>query len=152
MSISTTVITVKINTLTTSSMRNNRRKGMWHRSSRTSRRRATSRRASNQDCRRLQKVNITKTSLLFMNLSKSIHQGDIGATSKRLGTKRLKLIMKSSQKVISPTKLKCNRLISSGLTSSRRQLRAKSVKLTPNNRKLIKMSSIVVSPCRRSFS
>jgi hypothetical protein len=79
-----------------------------------------------------------KTSLLIMNLSKSIQQGDIGATSKQLGTKRLKLIMKSSKKIISPTKIKCSCLISAGLTSGRRQLRVKSVKLTPNNRKQIK--------------
>jgi hypothetical protein len=49
----------------------------------------------------------------------------------------LKLIMKLSQKVIGPTKLKCSRLIPTELTSGRRQLRAKSVKLTQNNRKLI---------------
>jgi hypothetical protein len=55
-----------------------------------------------------------------------------------LGTKRLKLITKPSQKVIGPTKLKCSCLISTGLTGSRGQLTAKSVKLTPNNRKLIK--------------
>jgi hypothetical protein len=35
-------------------------------------------------------------------------------------------------------KLKYNRLISAGLISGRRQLRAKSVKPTPNIRKLIK--------------
>jgi hypothetical protein len=58
--------------------------------------------------------------------------------SKQLGTMRLKLITKSSQKVVSPMKLKCSRLISARLTSGRRQLRTKSVKLTPNNRKLIK--------------
>jgi hypothetical protein len=58
--------------------------------------------------------------------------------SKQLGTKRLKLITKPSQKVVGPTKLKCNRLISAGLASGRRQLRVKSVKLTLNNRKLIK--------------
>jgi hypothetical protein len=52
--------------------------------------------------------------------------------------KRLKLITKSSQKVMGPMKLKCSCLITAGLTSGRRQLRAKSVKLTPNNRKLIK--------------
>jgi hypothetical protein len=52
--------------------------------------------------------------------------------------KRLKLITKLSQKVIGLTKLKCSYLISARLTSGRRQLRAKSVKLTPNNRKLIK--------------
>jgi hypothetical protein len=73
-----------------------------------------------------------------MNLSKSIHQGDIRATSKQLGMKRLKLIMKPSQKVIGPTKLKCSCLISAGLTGGRGQLRAKSVKLAPNNKKLIK--------------
>jgi hypothetical protein len=71
------------------------------------------------------------------NLSESIDQGDIGATSKQLGTKRLKLIMKLRQKVIGPMKLKCSRLIPTELTSGRRQLRAKSVKLTQNNRKLI---------------
>jgi hypothetical protein len=32
-------------------------------------------------------------SLLITNLRESIPQGDIGATSKQLGTKRLKLIM-----------------------------------------------------------
>jgi hypothetical protein len=73
-----------------------------------------------------------------MNFSESIHQGDIRATSKQLGTKRLKLITKSSQKVIGPTKLKCSCLISAGLTGGWGQLRAKSVKLVPNNRKLIK--------------
>jgi hypothetical protein len=52
--------------------------------------------------------------------------------------KRLKLITKPSQKVIGLMKLKCSCLISLGLTSGRRQLRAKSVKLTLNNRKLIK--------------
>jgi hypothetical protein len=52
--------------------------------------------------------------------------------------KRLKFITKLSQKIIGQTKLKGNRLISAGLASGRRQLRAKSVKLTPNNRKLIK--------------
>jgi hypothetical protein len=76
--------------------------------------------------------------LLITNLCESVHQGDIGATSKQLGTKRLKLIMKPSQKVVGPMKLKCSRLISVGLASGRRQLRAKGVKLTPNNRKLIK--------------
>jgi hypothetical protein len=35
-------------------------------------------------------------------------------------------------------KLKCSCLISAGLTGGRGQLRAKSVKLAPNNRKLIK--------------
>jgi hypothetical protein len=59
-------------------------------------------------------------------------------TSKQLGTKRLKLIMKPSQKVVGPTKLKCSCLISAGWTCGRGQLRVKSVKLTPNNRKLIK--------------
>jgi hypothetical protein len=74
-----------------------------------------------------------------MNLSKSIHQGDIGVTSKQLGMKRLKHITKSSQKVMGSMKLKCSRVISVGLTSDGRQLRAKSVnKLMPNNRKLIK--------------
>jgi hypothetical protein len=74
-----------------------------------------------------------------MSLNKSIHQGDIGVTSKQLGMKRLKHITKSSQKVMGSMKLKCSRLISVGLTSGGRQLRAKSVnKLMPNNRKLIK--------------
>jgi hypothetical protein len=58
--------------------------------------------------------------------------------SKQLGTKMLKLITKPSQKVVGLTKLKCNCLISAGLTGGRGQLRTKSVKLTPNNRKLIK--------------
>jgi hypothetical protein len=79
-----------------------------------------------------------KMNLLIMNLSKSIHQGDIGATSKQLGTKRLKLITKLSQKVIGPMKLKCSCLISVGLTGGRGQLRVKSVKLALNTRKLIK--------------
>jgi hypothetical protein len=79
-----------------------------------------------------------KTKLLITNLSESIHQGDIGATSKQLGMKRLKLITKLSQKVVGPTKLKCSCLISAGLTGGRGQLRAKSVKLASNNRKLIK--------------
>jgi hypothetical protein len=56
-------------------------------------------------------------------------------TSKQLGTKRLKLITKSSQKVVGPTKLKCSCLISAGRTGDRGQLRAK---LAPNNRKLLK--------------
>jgi hypothetical protein len=73
-----------------------------------------------------------------MNLYENVHQGDIGATSKQLGTTRLKLITKSSQKVIGPMKLKDSYLISIGLASGRRQLRAKSVKLTPNNINLIK--------------
>jgi hypothetical protein len=64
--------------------------------------------------------------LLIMNLSEMIHQGDIGATSKQLDTR-------SSQKVIGPTKLKCSHLISAGLASGKRQLRAKSIKLMPNN-------------------
>jgi hypothetical protein len=76
--------------------------------------------------------------LLITNLSESIHQENIRAMSKQLGTKRLKLITKPSQKVIGPMKLKYSCLISAGLTSGRRQLRAKSGKLTPNNRKLIK--------------
>jgi hypothetical protein len=75
---------------------------------------------------------------LIMNLGKCVHQGDLGAMSKQLGTKRLKLITKLSRKVISPMKLKCNHLISARLASGRRQLRTKSVKLMPNNRKLIK--------------
>jgi hypothetical protein len=73
-----------------------------------------------------------------MNLSESIHQGDIGTMSKQLDTKRLKLITKPSQKVVGPTKLKRSCLISTGLTGGRGQLRVKSVKLVPNNRKLIK--------------
>jgi hypothetical protein len=76
--------------------------------------------------------------LLITNLSESIHQGDIGAMSKQLGTKRFKLIMKPSQKVIGPMKFKCSCLISTGLTGGRGQLKAKSVKLVPNNKKLIK--------------
>jgi hypothetical protein len=76
--------------------------------------------------------------LLITNLSEIIHQEDIGAMSKQLGTKRLKLIMKASQKVVVPTKLKCSCLISTGRTCGRGQLRAKSIKLAPNNRKLIK--------------
>jgi hypothetical protein len=73
-----------------------------------------------------------------MNLIERVHQGDIGVTSKQLGTKRLKLITKPSQKVVGPMKLKWSYLISVELTSDKRQLRAKSVKLTPNNKKLIK--------------
>jgi hypothetical protein len=61
-----------------------------------------------------------KMNLLITNLSKSIHQGDIGAMSKQLGMKRLKLITKPSQKVVGPTKLKYNHLISAGLASGRR--------------------------------
>jgi hypothetical protein len=76
--------------------------------------------------------------LLIPNLSESIHQGDIGVMSKQLDKKRLKLITKPSPKVIGPTKLKCRCLISAGLIGGRRQLRAKSVKLAPSNRKLIK--------------
>jgi hypothetical protein len=79
-----------------------------------------------------------KMNLLITNLNESIHQGDIGATSKQLGTKILKLITKPSQKVISLMKLKCSCLISVGWIGGRGQLRAKSVKLAPNNRKLIK--------------
>jgi hypothetical protein len=59
-------------------------------------------------------------------------------TSKQLGTKRLKIITKPSQKVVCPTKLKCNCLISAARTGGRGQLRVKSVKLAPNNKKLIK--------------
>jgi hypothetical protein len=103
-----------------------------------SRRRTTSQRASSQDSSRLQKTSITKTNLLIMNLSESIHQGDIGATSKQLSMKRLKLITKLSQKVVGQTKLKCSCLISARLTGGRGQLRAKSGKLAPNNRKLVK--------------
>jgi hypothetical protein len=58
--------------------------------------------------------------------------------SKQLGTKRLKLITKPSQKVIGSMKLKHNCLISVGLIGGRGQLRAKSVKLVPNNKMLIK--------------
>jgi hypothetical protein len=81
-----------------------------------------------------------------MNLSESIHQGDIGVTSKQLGMKRFKLIMKLSQKVIGPTKLKCSCLISTGLIGGRGLVRAKSVKLAPNKRNWSKKSSTVVSP------
>jgi protein required for attachment to host cells len=56
------------------------------------------------------------------------HKGDEQAAGHEL-------ITKLSQKVVGPTKLKCSCLISAGLTSGRRQLR---VKLTSNNRKLIK--------------
>jgi hypothetical protein len=98
----------------------------------------TSRRASSQDSSRLQKTGITKMNLLIMNLSESIHQGDIEAMSKQLSTKMLKLIMKLSQKVVGPMKVKYSCLISTGLTCGRGQLRAKSVKLAPNNRKMIK--------------
>jgi hypothetical protein len=59
-------------------------------------------------------------------------------TSKLLGTKRLKLITKSSPKVISAMKLKCNLQILTLLESGRRQLRAKSVELVPNGRELIR--------------
>jgi hypothetical protein len=76
--------------------------------------------------------------LLITNLSESIHQGDIGATSRQVGTKRLKHITKPSQKVVGPMKLKCSCLISAGRTGGRGQLRAKSVKITPNKRKLVK--------------
>jgi hypothetical protein len=55
-----------------------------------------------------------------MNLSECIHQGYIGAMGKQLGMKRLKLIMKSSQKVVGPMKFKYSCLISEGLTSDRR--------------------------------
>jgi hypothetical protein len=79
-----------------------------------------------------------KTNLLITNLSESIHQGDIGVMSKQLGTKRLKLITKPSQKVVGPTKLKCSCLISVGLIGGMGQLRAKSVKPKSNNGKLIK--------------
>jgi hypothetical protein len=133
MSISITVVTVKTNTLATSSRRNNRRRGQWHKSSRMSRQRVSS-----QDSSILQKASIMKMSLLITYFSESIHQGDIGVMSKQLGTKRLKLIMKSSQKVIGQMKLKCGRLIFAGLTGGRRQLGAKSIKLTPNIRKPIK--------------
>jgi hypothetical protein len=74
----------------------------------------TNRRASSQDSSRLQKTSITKTNLLIMNLSEGVHQGDIGEMSKQLDTKRLKLIMKLSQKVVGLMKLKCSYLISAG--------------------------------------
>jgi hypothetical protein len=77
MSISTTVIIVKTNTLIMSSRRNNWRRGQQHRSSRMSNQRMCS-----QDRRNPQEVSILKMSLLITNLSKSIHQGDIGTTSK----------------------------------------------------------------------
>jgi hypothetical protein len=107
-------------------------------SNRMSRQRTTSRRASSQDSSRLQKTSITKMNLLITNLSESVHQGDIGAMSKQLCMKRLKLITKPSQKVIGSMKVKCIRLIPTGLTSGRRHLRVRSVKLTPNKNKLIK--------------
>jgi hypothetical protein len=56
------------------------------------------------------------------NLSESIHQVDIGATSKQLGTKRFKFITKPSQKVVGPMKLKYSCLISAGLIGGRGQL------------------------------
>jgi hypothetical protein len=133
MSISTTVITMKTSTPTMGSRRSNQRRGRWYGSSRTSKQRTCS-----QGRRNPQETSILKTSLLITILSKSIHQGDIGAMSKQLGTKRLRLITKLSQKVIGLMKLKCSCLISAGLTSGRRQLMAKSVKPMPNNRKLIK--------------
>jgi hypothetical protein len=74
--------------------------------------------------------------LLITNLSEIVHQGDRG-DEEAAGHEEVKLIMKPSQKVVGLTKLKCSRLISVGLASGRRQLRAKSVKLTLNNRKLI---------------
>jgi hypothetical protein len=98
----------------------------------------TSRRASNQDSSRLQKIGIMKMNLLITNLCENVYQGDIGAMSKQLVTKRLKLITKPSQKVIGLMKLKCSCLIPAGLTGGRGQLRVKSVKLAPNNRMLIK--------------
>jgi hypothetical protein len=107
-------------------------------SNRMSRQRTTSRRASSQDSSRLQKTSITKMNLLITNLSESVHQGDIGAMSKQLCMKRLKLITKPSQKVIGSMKVKCICLIPTGLTSGRRHLRVRSVKLTPNKNKLIK--------------
>jgi hypothetical protein len=65
MSISTTIIIVKTSILTKSSKRGNWR-CQWHGSSRTS-----SRIASNQDRRRLQKANNMKMSLLIANIRKS---------------------------------------------------------------------------------
>jgi hypothetical protein len=58
--------------------------------------------------------------------------------SKQLCMKRLKLITKPSQKVIGSMKVKFIRLIPTGLTSGRRHLRVRSVKLTPNKNKLVK--------------
>jgi hypothetical protein len=81
--------------------------------------------------------------LLITNLSEGIHQGDIGTTSKQLGTKRLKLITKPSQKVVGPTNLKCNYLISVGLTGGRGQLRAKSVVLM-NSSKIGRLASRLI--------
>jgi hypothetical protein len=65
----------------------------------------------NQDRRRLQQASILKTSILVMNISKSIHQEDTRVTSKQLSTERLKLITKSSQEVIGASKLMGNLLI-----------------------------------------
>jgi hypothetical protein len=121
MSISATVITVKTSTLTTSNRRSNRRRGWWHRSSKMS-----SWRTSSQNKRRPQQASIPKMSLLITNLNKSM--------------KRLKLIMKLSQKVIGVSKLKGSLLILAWLISGRRQLRTKSVDLTPNSRELIQES------------
>jgi kynureninase len=79
-------------------------------------------------------------SFLIMNLSKSIHQGNTGVASKQLSAKRLKLISKLSQEVIHAMKLKSGLLIHAQLTSGRKQLRTKSVDLTPNSRQLIEES------------
>jgi hypothetical protein len=106
MSISTIMIVVKTGTLTMGNRRGNRRRCQWHRSSKTS-----SRRTGNQDRRRLQEASNMNMSLLIMNHIKSIHQEDTCLTSKQLGTKRLKLITKSSQEVISAMKLKSSLLI-----------------------------------------
>jgi hypothetical protein len=80
----------------------------------------TSRRVSSQDSSKLRKSSVTKMNLLITNLSESVHQGDIGVTSKQVGMKRLKLITKASQKVVGPMKLKCSRLIPTGLASGKR--------------------------------
>jgi hypothetical protein len=87
-----------------------------------------------------QEASILKMSLLIMNLSKSIHQWNTRVTSKQLSAERLKLIMKLSQEVIHAMKHKSSLLILAWLTSGRRQLRTKSVNLTPNNRELIEES------------
>jgi hypothetical protein len=60
--------------------------------------------------------------------------------SEQLSMERLKLITKPSQEVIRAMKLKSSLMIFAWLTSGRRQLRTKSVNLTPNNRELIEES------------
>jgi hypothetical protein len=61
-------------------------------------------------------------------------------TRNQLSTERFKLITKSSQEVISASKLKSNLLILARLIGGRGQFKAKSVDLEPNNRELIEES------------